>query len=107
MKRKLNIKLNRQKTIRTVIMTAVVFSLVSVPVFATGDTTKITTGLDTFKTLFFSIIAGIGAITAGKGIMDTSQGYQQQDSSGMNAGIKEIISGGLMALVSTLVALFI
>ena len=39
--------------------------------------------------------------------MDASQGYQQQDSSGMNAGIKEIISGGLMALVSTLVALFI
>ena len=38
-------------------MTAVVFSLVSVPVVATGDTTKITTGLDTFKTLFFSIIA--------------------------------------------------
>lgn len=81
--------------------------LASAPAYAAADVNKVVSGISQLKTLFFSVIGGVGAIIAAKGIMETAQGYQQQDSSSMNAGIKSIVAGGLMAAVGTLVALFV
>lgn len=92
---------------RGVCLACCIVFLASVPAYAAADANKVVSGISQLKTLFFSVIGGVGAIIAGKGIMETAQGYQQQDSSSMNAGIKSIVAGGLMAAVGTLVALFV
>lgn len=52
--------------------------------------------LSTLKGLFLGILAGIGLIILIKGIGDTAQAYQQQDSHGMYDGAKEIAAGAIM-----------
>lgn len=52
--------------------------------------------LSTLKGLFLGVLAGIGLIILIKGIGDTAQAYQQQDSHGMYDGAKGIVAGSIM-----------
>lgn len=66
---------------------------------------QIDTVLTTIKSLFLGIIALIGIIILAKGIADTAQAYQQQDSHGMYDGAKGIAAGAIMAFISAVLAL--
>lgn len=67
--------------------------------------TQIDNILTTIKTLFLGIVAGIGLIILIKGIADTAQAYQQQDSHGMYDGAKGIAAGAIMVFAGTILTL--
>lgn len=66
---------------------------------------QIDTILTTIKSIFLGIIALIGIIILAKGIADTAQAYQQQDSHGMYDGAKGIAAGAIMAFISAILTL--
>lgn len=70
----------------------------------TGDTSSIIAPLTNLKTLVIAIIGAVGVIILAKNVMEFSQAYQQQDSSTMNSALKGIVSGILMAGISTVLA---
>lgn len=61
--------------------------------------------LSTLKTLFLGLVAGIGLIILIKGIADTAQAYQQQDSHGMYDGAKGIAAGAIMTFAGSILTL--
>ncbi|MBO5487033.1 MAG: electron transporter RnfA [Eubacterium sp.] len=61
--------------------------------------------LTAIKAIFLGIIALIGVIILAKGIADTAQAYQQQDSHGMYDGAKGIAAGAIMAFISAVLTL--
>ena len=64
---------------------------------------EVDTILTTLKTLFLGLVAGIGLII--KGIADTEQAYQQQDSHGMYDGAKGIAAGAIMTFAGSILTL--
>ena len=58
--------------------------------------------LATIKMLFLGIVAAIGLIILIKGIADTAQAYQQQDSHGMYDGAKGIAAGAIMVFIGAI-----
>ena len=74
----------------------------TIPVHAAGTgATAITQPLDSLKTLMLSVIGAVGVIILAKNVMEFAQAYQQQDSSTMNAALKGIVAGIMMAGIST------
>ena len=73
--------------------------------FAAGtDTTTITQPLENLKTLMLAVIGAIGVIILAKNVMEFAQAYQQQDSATMNAALKGIVAGIMMAGISAVLA---
>lgn len=72
---------------------------------ATTGITQIDTMLSTLKGLFLGVLAGIGLIILIKGIGDTAQAYQQQDSHGMYDGAKGIVAGAIMVFAGSIITL--
>ena len=70
-------------------------------VYAASDTSAITAPLDNLKTLVMAVIGAVGVIILAKNVMEFAQAYQQQDSSTMNAALKGIVAGIMMAGIST------
>ena len=100
--RKLVATLKRKsKTILTAISMAVLF--VPVTCHAAGTET-ITAPLENLKTLVIAVIGAIGVIILAKNVMEFAQAYQQQDSSTMNAALKGIVAGVMMAGISAVLA---
>ena len=66
---------------------------------------EVDTILTTLKTLFLGLVAGIGLIILIKGIADTAQAYQQQDSHGMYDGAKGIAAGAIMTFAGSILTL--
>lgn len=67
--------------------------------------TEVDNVLSTLKTLFLGLVAGIGLIILIKGIADTAQAYQQQDSHGMYDGAKGIAAGAIMTFAGSILTL--
>lgn len=61
--------------------------------------------LSAIKTLFLGLVTAIGLIILIKGIADTAQAYQQQDSHGMYDGAKGIAAGAIMVFIGPLLTL--
>lgn len=57
------------------------------------------------KTLFLSILSGIGVIIAAKNGFEMFQAYQQQDSAGMSSALKGVIGGVGMAGIGAILGL--
>ena len=91
----------KSKTILTAISMAVLFAPVTC--HATGTET-ITAPLENLKTLVIAVIGAIGVIILAKNVMEFAQAYQQQDSSTMNAALKGIVAGVMMAGISAVLA---
>lgn len=87
-------------------LTLMLFGAYSRVTFAAGEGgfDSATSALDTLKTGFFAIIAGIGVIMIGKNIMEISTAFQQQDITSLNNGIKGLVAGILMAGVGGIVS---
>ena len=68
------------------------------------NTTAITQPLENLKTLVLAVIAAVGVIILAKNVMDFAQAYQQQDSATMNAALKGIVAGIMMAGISAVLA---
>lgn len=78
-----------------------------VPVLASGNATgieSVTAPLEALKTLVLSVIGAIGIIILAKNVMEFAQAYQQQDSSSMSSALKGIVSGLMMAGISSVLA---
>lgn len=118
MKKKINTKKVRMKKVKVFILAVCTQFMIlgnTVAVFAdtgSGSGLSTTTGisqidsvLTTIKSLFLGIIALIGIIILAKGIADTAQAYQQQDSHGMYDGAKGIAAGAIMAFISAVLTL--
>lgn len=73
--------------------------------YASASSNKVTTGLNSLKTLIISIIGIVGLIYLAKSIMEFASAYQQSDSSGMNSAAKGIAGGLMMAGISTVMAI--
>ena len=71
---------------------------------AGGGTSAITQPLDNLKTLVIAVIGAVGVIILAKNVMEFAQAYQQQDSSTMNSALKGIVSGVMMAGISTVLS---
>lgn len=74
-------------------------ALINIPAYASG-VDEVLTPLNSLKTLVIAIIGAVGVIILAKNVMEFAQSYQQQDSSTMNAAIKGIVAGLLMAGIS-------
>lgn len=83
----------------------VVYNLISMTVFAAGGISAITKPLDTLKAVLIAVVASAGVIILIKNVMETAQAYQQQDTSAMNAGIKGIVAGSMMAGISAILTI--
>jgi len=57
--------------------------------------------LESLKTLVLAVIGAIGVIILAKNVMEFAQAYQQQDTSTMSSALKGIVSGLIMAGIST------
>ncbi len=68
------------------------------------NTTAITQPLENLKTLVLAVIAAVGVIILAKNVMEFAQAYQQQDSATMNAALKGIVAGIMMAGISAVLA---
>ena len=68
------------------------------------NTTAITQPLENLKTLVLAVIAAVGVIILAKNVMEFAQAYQQQDSTTMNAALKGIVAGIMMAGISAVLA---
>lgn len=92
---------NKAKTILTAISMAVLFAPVTC--YAAGADT-ITAPLENLKTLVIAVIGAVGVIILAKNVMEFAQAYQGQDSSNMNAALKGIVAGVMMAGISAVLA---
>lgn len=68
---------------------------------AASGASAVTKPLENLKTLVTSVIGAVGIIILAKNVMEFAQAYQQQDSSTMNAALKGIVAGIMMAGIST------
>ena len=68
------------------------------------NTAAITQPLENLKTLVLAVIAAVGVIILAKNVMEFAQAYQQQDSATMNAALKGIVAGIMMAGISAVLA---
>lgn len=89
-----------KKSIRAAIITYIVIAINQTCVYANANVNQITQPLTNLRTLMVAIVAGIGGILVVKAILEIANAYQQQDSSGMSAGLKQLVAGILMASVS-------
>ena len=80
-------------------------SLMSTQVMAATDTSAVTAPLDSLKTLVIAIIGAVGVIILAKNVMEFAQAYQQQDSSTMNSALKGIVTGVMMAGISSVLTI--
>lgn len=87
----------------TLLSTLYTLALVNIPTYASG-VDEVLTPLNSLKTLVIAIIGAVGVIILAKNVMEFAQSYQQQDSSTMNAAIKGIVAGLLMAGISAVLA---
>ena len=71
---------------------------------AEANTSAITQPLENLKTLMIAIIGAVGVIILAKNVMEFAQAYQQQDSATMNAALKGIVAGVMMAGISVVLA---
>lgn len=94
------IKSVKQKVLKTVAVVMAASSAMVIRVYA-ADTSAITAPLDNLKTLVMAVIGAVGVIILAKNVMEFAQAYQQQDSSTMNAALKGIVAGIMMAGIST------
>ena len=79
--------------------------MVPMTCFAAGTgTAAITQPLENLKTLVLAVIAAVGVIILAKNVMEFAQAYQQQDSATMNAALKGIVAGAMMAGISAVLA---
>lgn len=76
-------------------------SFMTTTCFAATDTSAVTQPLDNLKTLVIAVIGAVGVIILAKNVMEFAQAYQQQDSSTMNAALKGIVAGVMMAGISS------
>lgn len=83
--------------------TAIATILCSQTILAAG-VDSVTQPLVNLKTLVIAIIGAVGVIILAKNVMEFAQAYQQQDSSSMNSAIKGIVSGLIMAAISSVLA---
>lgn len=76
------------------------FTAMPMTVLASG-TDAVTQPLNNLKTLVIAVIGAVGVIILAKNVMEFAQAYQQQDSSTMNSALKGIVTGIMMAGIST------
>ena len=88
-----------------VILSAVAMAVLFAPAtcYAAGADT-ITAPLENLKTLVIAVIGAVGVIILAKNVMEFAQAYQAQDSSTMNAALKGIVAGVMMAGISAVLA---
>ena len=67
-------------------------------------TAEITQPLENLKTLVLAVIAAVGVIILAKNVMEFAQAYQQQDSATMNAALKGVVAGIVVAGISAVLA---
>ena len=91
----------KEKVLKTVVAVILASSVMGIRVCAASDTSAITAPLDNLKTLVMAVIGAVGVIILAKNVMEFAQAYQQQDSSTMNAALKGIVAGIMMAGIST------
>ena len=91
----------KSKTILATMMMAIL--LAPATCYAAGADT-ITAPLENLKTLVIAVIGAVGVIILAKNVMEFAQAYQAQDSSTMNAALKGIVAGVMMAGISAVLA---
>lgn len=91
----------KEKVLKTVAAVMAACCAMVTRVYAASDTSAITAPLDNLKTLVMAVIGAVGVIILAKNVMEFAQAYQQQDSSTMNAALKGIVAGIMMAGIST------
>ena len=91
----------KEKVLKTVVAVMAACCAMVTRVYAAADTSAITAPLDNLKTLVMAVIGAVGVIILAKNVMEFAQAYQQQDSSTMNAALKGIVAGIMMAGIST------
>ena len=94
-----------RKIVSGVMGVATMVVMMSATCFAAGTgTAAITQPLENLKTLVIAVIAAVGVIILAKNVMEFAQAYQQQDSATMNAALKGIVAGAMMAGISAVLA---
>lgn len=83
---------------------ALAYGVSHVMAVSTG-VTEIDSALKVFIKLFLGIVTSIGVIILIRGIMEMANAYQQRDSGQMSEGLKSVVAGLIMALVSTILTL--
>ncbi|MBQ2886258.1 MAG: hypothetical protein IJE43_21260 [Alphaproteobacteria bacterium] len=91
------------KTIVATVMMAVMLAPTVCHAAGTGAE-AITAPLENLKTLVIAVIAAVGVIILAKNVMEFAQAYQHQDSATMNAALKGIVAGVMMAGISVVLA---
>lgn len=83
---------------------ALVYGVSHVMATSTG-VTEIDSALNVFIKMFLGIVTSIGVIILIRGIMEMANAYQQRDSGQMSEGLKSVVAGLIMALVSAILTL--
>lgn len=91
----------KQKIVTIAAAGVVACNAMTIPVYAAAGANAITQPLNSLKTLMLAVIGAVGVIILAKNVMEFAQAYQQQDSSTMNSALKGIVSGIMMAGIST------
>lgn len=78
---------------------------VSYVIATSTGVTEIDSALKVFIKMFLGIVTSIGVIILIRGIMEMANAYQQRDSGQMSEGLKSVVAGLIMALVSAILNL--
>jgi trwL6 protein len=78
---------------------------VSYVIATSTGVTEIDSALKVFIKMFLGIVTSVGVIILIRGIMEMANAYQQRDSGQMSEGLKSVVAGLIMALVSAILNL--
>ena len=96
--------MKQKKQIGMIMGAAMLAAFFYVTPAAASGVEAVTAPLEALKTLVLSVIGAIGIIILAKNVMEFAQAYQQQDTSTMSSALKGIVSGLMMAGISSVLA---
>lgn len=99
-------KLKRKNALAKILLPAITGAFTFVLMVKTNvyATDQVLAPINNLKNLFIGIVGAIGAIVIVKGIMGVAEALPQNDNAGVNMGVKTIVGGVMMALVSVVLA---
>ena len=101
--------INIRKIVMKIVITVIMINMMSVNVLAAGimataDVDTILNPVKLLQTLFFAIIALIGLILVGKGILELMTAIPQRDGTSIKEAALYIAGGVIGASISTVLA---